>query len=259
MRTGFVLRDGSYRTANLTATGRTTLPKWATIAQGYRSLGNYTSTANLTGLGDYPLAVSQYGPATTYSATTGPNTTYYTLGRYTGDYDFLGDNDYTQGVDFDLDQYNGRICVTPEYPGRTYAYFVTIDSSGNTVFPHMLGKEYYGISNSANNVTIPSNTTELFNGGPNAAQTWKSQPAANANNGNVTLVWNSVEGGTYKVEASGNLTDWTVIAASVAAASKAATTSYIESAAALPANHPKRFYRITRTGIAAYDPAYVGQ
>ena len=84
-------------------------------------------------------------------------------------------------------------------------------------------------------------------------------PAVNSTNGNVTLVWNSVEGGTYKVEASSNLTDWTVIVASVAAASNASTTSLIESVAALPANHPKRFYRVARTSIAAYDPAYVGQ
>ncbi len=259
MRRGFVYRDGSYGTANLTITGRTTLPKWATIAQGYRSIENYKNTANLTVLGDYPLSASQYGPATTYTTTAGPNTTRYTLGRYTGDYDFLGDNGYTQGVDFDLDQYNGRICVTPEYPSGTYAYFVTIDTSGNTVFPHLLGKEYYGKSNSANNAIVPSVATELFNGGPNTSLTVSGHPAVNSTNGNVTLVWNSVEGGTYKVEASSNLTDWTVIVASVAAASNASTTSLIESVAALPANHPKRFYRVARTSIAAYDPAYVGQ
>jgi len=114
MRSGFVLRTGSYNTANLTATGRTTLPKWATIAQGYRSIGNYTSTANLTALGDFPLTPAQYGPAANYTTVSGPNTTTYSLGRYIGDYDFLGDNGYTQGVDFDLDQYNGRTCVTPE-------------------------------------------------------------------------------------------------------------------------------------------------
>jgi hypothetical protein len=29
-------------------------------------------------------------------------------------------------VDFDLDEYNGRWCVTPEFPNGTYAYFVAI-------------------------------------------------------------------------------------------------------------------------------------
>ncbi len=255
MRSGFVLRNGSYNTANLTATGRTTLPKWATIAQGYRSIGNYT--ANLTALGDFPLTPAQYGPAANYTTVSGPNTTTYSLGRYIGDYDFLGDNDYTQGVDFDLDQYNGRTCVTPEYPNGIYAYFVTIDSNGNTVFPHMLGKEYYGTKNSETNATIPtSGVTELFNGGPNLKETL-NPPTLNTANNTVTLSWSSVEGGTYAIETSSNLSgNWTTTNSTISAAAESPSTSYTENGTAASA---QRFYRVKRTAKPNYDPAYTGQ
>ena len=47
---------------------------------------------------------------------------------------FLEDYDYQAGLG-DLDQFNGRYCVTPDYPQGTYAYFVTVDSSGKPAFP----------------------------------------------------------------------------------------------------------------------------
>ena len=138
-------------TANITSTERTTLPKWAVAAQSYTG-----STTN--GIGDYVLAAAEYGPATTYQ-TTGPNgTTTYSLERY------IGDRGKTQGVDFDLEQYNGRQCVTPEFPVSpgTYAYFVSIDASGNPAFPYMLGKQFYGVQNGANNATVPGTATRPF-------------------------------------------------------------------------------------------------
>ncbi len=44
----------------------------------------------------------------------------------------------------DLDAHNGRFCITPEYPSGTYAYFATIDASGNPVYPFVIGPTYYG-------------------------------------------------------------------------------------------------------------------
>lgn len=38
-----------------------------------------------------------------------------------------------------LDEHNGRYCVTPEFPGGTWAYFVTTDEQGEPVFPFMMG------------------------------------------------------------------------------------------------------------------------
>ncbi len=45
-------------------------------------------------------------------------------GRYDGA--FVQDYEYVQGSG-DLDECNGRVCVTPEFPGGTYAYFLTED------------------------------------------------------------------------------------------------------------------------------------
>jgi hypothetical protein len=246
MRTGFVLRNSAnaatYGTANIVAAGRITLPKWVAAAHGYTFVPNANNDHTLT-----PL--NQYGPTTATLA----------LGRYTGDYDYLGDRGRTQAADFDLDQYNGRNCVTPEFPGGTYAYFVTIDASGNTVFPHMLCKQYYGTQNATSGAPIPGTATLLFNGGPNTAESFNGGPAIAPGSGNVTLTWSSVEGGTYQVEASSDLKAWTPIATSVPAAASSTQTSLTENASAMPANTTQRFYKVKRTSTAAYDPAYTGQ
>jgi hypothetical protein len=70
-------------------------------------------------------------------------------------------------------------------------------------------------------------------------------------NGDVTLVWSSVEGGTYKVEASNNLQSWTTINAAKAADANSTKTVHKEPGAALSSS--KRFYRVTRTGLGTYD------
>jgi hypothetical protein len=43
-----------------------------------------------------------------------------------------------------LDKFNGRYCVTPEYPDGTYAYFATQDALGAPVYPYFIGNELYG-------------------------------------------------------------------------------------------------------------------
>jgi hypothetical protein len=44
----------------------------------------------------------------------------------------------------DLDEYNGRFCVTPEFPNGTYAYFMTIDSnpSSSPIYPYLIGDHF---------------------------------------------------------------------------------------------------------------------
>jgi PKD repeat protein len=55
---------------------------------------------------------------------------------------FIEDNVFTgTGT---LDRYNGRYCVTPDYPGGTYAYFCTMDDAGEGLYPYMIGPELYG-------------------------------------------------------------------------------------------------------------------
>jgi hypothetical protein len=248
MRSGFVLRNGQNGTTNIDSTGRTTLPKWAAAAEGISNPGN-TNPVSLT--------AAQYGPATTYQ-TSGPGGVItYSLGRYTGDYDYLGDLGYTQGAApggaFDLDQYNGRTCVTPEFPGGIYCYFVTNDASGNPVFPYMLGKQYYGTKNGAAGATVPgAGVTTFFNGGPNLSESWSGSPAVNSANGDVTLTWSSVEGGTYQVQASTDLSAWTTLSSNVSATANSTQTSATDTAAALPGNFTRRFYKVTRTALGSY-------
>ena len=80
----------------------------------------------------------------------------YALGKYIEDYE------YVQGLGH-LDQYNGRVCVTPEYPLGTYAYFVTIDSNQVPVYPYTIGASYNGVVAAGNtgmqsgHNTIPGN------------------------------------------------------------------------------------------------------
>ncbi|MEN9613579.1 MAG: hypothetical protein RLZZ628_4393 [Bacteroidota bacterium] len=97
---------------------------------GY-SLRNITIRTTLP----YNVAASQVGP---------PVSATYPIGTYCEDYEWLASNGG------DLDKYNGRTCVTPEYPTGTYAYFVTIDAAGKAAFPYYIGIEYYGAAVSAN-------------------------------------------------------------------------------------------------------------
>lgn len=41
-----------------------------------------------------------------------------------------------------LDKYNGRYCVTPEFPNGVYAYFCTLDDNSTPQFPYAIGPEY---------------------------------------------------------------------------------------------------------------------
>ena len=63
---------------------------------------------------------------------------------------YIEDYEYVEGLG-DLDQYNGRFCVTPEYPTGVYAYFCTLDgSTGNPKFPYFIGPNYYSEADSVN-------------------------------------------------------------------------------------------------------------
>ena len=63
---------------------------------------------------------------------------------------YLEDYEYVEGLG-DLDRYNGRFCVTPEYPNGVYAYFTTITgTTGNPAFPYFVGSEFYGEADRVN-------------------------------------------------------------------------------------------------------------
>jgi hypothetical protein len=67
-----------------------------------------------------------------------PSTSIFGGGFFIEDYQFTNSGD--------LDEYNGRFCVTPEFPNGVYAYFATsiLDSFGNLIgtFPYFIGKRY---------------------------------------------------------------------------------------------------------------------
>ena len=63
---------------------------------------------------------------------------------------FIEDYEYVEGLG-NLDRYNGRYCVTPEYPNGVYAYFCTIDGvSGKPKFPYFIGPDFYSEANEVN-------------------------------------------------------------------------------------------------------------
>jgi hypothetical protein len=216
MISGYVLRNGQNGTQNLTLVGRTNIPQWAVRM--------------------YNVSAAQSGP--TVSTT-------YPLGRYMEDNDYLGDLGYTNGVDFDLDEYNGRFCVTPEFPNGTYAYFVSISSNGTPTFPYNIGRAFYGSPTGAAVTSLSETVVTNFVGGPNTAATLN--PPSIDNNGVVSLTWNAVEGGTYRVDFATTLNNWTTNATAIAAVGKTGTTTDANAAA-------NKFYRVVQTSIANYDP-----
>ncbi len=215
MLSGYALRNGQNGTQNLTTTGRTNLPAWAVRLYGV--------TANQT--------------APNVSAS-------YPLGRYMEDNDYLGDLGKVQGTDFDLDEYNGRYCVTPEYPNGTYAYFVSINVSGVPVFPYNIGRAFYGNPTGNTVTSITEAVVTNYVGGPSAPLVAAKPSVAN---NTVTLVWSSVEGGTYRVDSSTDLVNWKTNLPSVAGQGTTTATN-------LSAVAPAGYFRVVQTSLASYDP-----
>ncbi len=108
-------------------TQRHALPDW---------LLTYQSTVSQN------LASTQYGPDVSSK---------FPPGRYVQDYE------YAAGAG-DLDQYNGRFAVTPEYPNGTYAYFVTL------TFPFIMNVQYYGTAGNSN-AAVASDAVDYFTSG----------------------------------------------------------------------------------------------
>lgn len=97
--------------------------------------------------------------------TDGPIDAPYDMGTFVDDYEWVATVNTGKTR---LDINNGRFCVTPEYPDGVYAYFLTIDSDNNPVYPYILGDNFYSLpvrSNYESKVTqksIPANSKRLF-------------------------------------------------------------------------------------------------
>ena len=225
MVSGFVLRNGLNGTDNLATAGRGSIPAWAQRA--------------------YNVGPNQSGPAVD---------TGHPLGRYLEDNAFLGDLTnsvsglrYQLAADFDLNEWNVRFCVTPEFPDGAWVYFLTIKSNGVPAFPYAIGRQYFGTPAATQPTAIPtSGVTTYFRGGPDTRE--KLNPPA-VHGGSVILSWSAAEGGTYRVEAGTQAapTNWTALHTNILAT--AAGGAFTEPAGG---NSAQRFYRVARTALANY-------
>lgn len=120
---------------------------------GYPIYGAF-AYANTNGTGGIRRMVSGYTLSPNTTRAGGPPVSgQYPAGCFCEDYVYTGAGD--------LDQYNGRNCVTPEYPSGTYAYFVTLDANGDPQYPFVVGPTFYGSYSMANTVTsIPAGATQ---------------------------------------------------------------------------------------------------
>ena len=218
MTSGYVKRDGTNGTTNLAATGRTTLPAWAARAQ------NRSAT----------LPATAFGPAVNAA---------FALGHFIEDFDYLGDLGKTHGTDFDLNESNVRFGVTPEYPAGTYAYFLTIETEGTPKYPNMVGRTFFGAATGGNVNAINEPVTEFVR----ASQASPIAVTATNSGGTVAVAWTSVEGATYKIETSADVTTWSALTGA------AAVTSAGGDQTSFPTTTVAANYRVTLTALATYD------
>lgn len=237
MISGYVLRDGTRGTDNLRETGRRTLPQWVV-------------TMGLDGRTGIQLDSSAYGPDVDHSAY-GET---FVLGQYIEDHAYLGDliNEadgelYEEGVDFDLGLYNQRWCLTPEFPDGTWAYFMTIEEDGSPVYPLTTGRQFFAVPSGGTVNLIAEPVTIAFNAGP-LSDTRVADIQIDELGGALTIDWRGVEGGTYQVERSTDLENWTVVA-SVSASGGGPVVRHSADLGVDTAH----FYRVSLTSRAAFD------
>lgn len=101
--------------------------------------GNRGLNAQSTGLknltSSYSLKSSRIG---------GPSTVTFPLGTFVEDYEYIAGSG-------DLDEHNGRFCVTPEFPEGRYCYFLT------STFPYIIGNTYASSPDFYNNKRCRTN------------------------------------------------------------------------------------------------------
>ena len=241
MVSGYQKRDGTNGSTNLAATGRTTMPQWV-VAQGVRT----TRT----------LSSAFYGPNVSSA---------FTLGHYMEDYEYKGHltSDVTNarfaqyfsaslGIFqsrwfYDLNEYNVRYCVTPEFPEGTWAYFTAVDDNGTPVYPYNLAWHYFGDPTVASGVTeIGETVIDVFTG---AAGKGTQFETATLDDDTVTVVWNGIEGGVYQITESLDLKTWTT-GPSFTAGDQLITLT--------ETGNSRKYYTIERTGLADYDTSEFG-
>jgi len=89
------------------------------------------------GPGQFTQGVNQVQLNTNVTVVAGTSVDFEFLpGAFIEDYSYTGTGS--------LDRFNGRYCVTPEFPLGTYAYFAVQDYGSNPVYPYFVGSAFYG-------------------------------------------------------------------------------------------------------------------
>ena len=94
---------------------------------------------------DTPTGGSIRSMVSGYEITSNSDRPSYPQGFFVNDYEYTGNGD--------LDEYNGRFCITPEFPNGVYAYFTTISNGAvesalpfknykKPVFPYFVGNQF---------------------------------------------------------------------------------------------------------------------
>jgi arylsulfatase A-like enzyme len=226
-----------------------------------RMISGYQVRTGLTGRDAWPAWATRLYTEVGISFNVGPAVSAtYPLGRYMEDNDYKGDLGMTLGVDFDLNEYNVRWCVTPEFPAGTWAYFTCIAADGTPVYPYNIARAYFGDPTGGTPDGVPdtdesaATVTMLFEGGPEKSDTIESIAANTPTTDDITLLWSGIEGGSYEIQETtnlGNPESWTAIAAAEVAEWDALQTEDTDALASEDHN----FYRVGRTDIAAFDSA----
>jgi hypothetical protein len=177
--TGYGYTDGSFLAAWLDGVGSTIgyvsnlqETSYLKYYKQNNSLNYKNGHSKIVGisLDGYPI----YGPYGYSSNTTSvkklntsyrlKNSSYRTVDAPTSNYPmgiFIEDYEYVDGLG-DLDQSNGRHCVTPEYPKGTYAYFITIDDTGIPVYPYIIGNIWYNTPSYTNSTSAGTGTQPIL-------------------------------------------------------------------------------------------------
>ncbi|MEM7145121.1 MAG: sulfatase-like hydrolase/transferase [Verrucomicrobiota bacterium] len=211
-------------------------------------------------------ATALYG-TTGQAFANGPNVgAGFPLGRYMEDNDYkgnLGLTQYTETVansvafnptlHFDLNEYNARWCVTPEFPAGTWAYFVCIEADGTPVFPYNIGRAFFGdpVGDVPNDVPDSTDTdphTMVFEGGPEVQEQMRTLGVVEPS-GDVTVIWDGIENATYEVLGSPDMQSWTVLSPTVTAGGN--SPGFVHTGQ-FNAQAPY-FYKVNKTSIAPFD------
>ncbi|MGE9270212.1 MAG: YHYH protein [Verrucomicrobiales bacterium] len=245
MITGYQKRDGSNDSTDLSLTGRTSLPQWS-VDQGQADSRTLSST--------------EYGPDVSDG---------YQIGHYMEDYAFKGNlisdasgtamepytdpstqGEFDDSLHYDLNEFNVRYCVTPEFPEGTWAYFTNVAADGTPVYPYNIGYQYFGDASLASGIDADevesSGVTTQFDGAASMEPS-NAGITQNASNRTVTITWQGIEGGIYRIETSDDLQTWDEEADSFIADSDSVTSEDSDP------NSSSRFYRLVQTGIDDYD------